>query len=113
MVSSDGVIEDLTVKIKEKSHLASIDPSELCVWKLHKPRPSKEVVRTGFLTTVKVLHELSEDEDENETAAWLLYPIDRISSEGPWPTRNIHVLVEVLPSHSRYEYRESMSSPLR
>jgi hypothetical protein len=62
MVSSDGVIEDLTVKIKEKSHLASIDPSELCVWKLHKPRPSKEVVRTGFLTTVKVLHELSEDE---------------------------------------------------
>jgi Crinkler effector protein N-terminal domain len=115
MVSSDDHIEDLTIKIKEEvpHYLATVERNDLNLWKLYKPRPSREVTRTGFLTTVKLLHEFSEDKDEDETAARLLDPTDKISSEGPWPTRKIHVLVEVPPDHSRYEYRESSSSPLR
>jgi hypothetical protein len=113
MVSSDDTIETLTIKIKERSrHLARIDPSELYVWKLHKPRPSKEVIRTEFLTTVKLLLDPSKDENESETAR-LLEPTDKVSSEGPWPELNVHVLVEVPPDLSRNELSEPReSSPL-
>jgi Crinkler effector protein N-terminal domain len=91
-VSSDDTIYALTVKIKENQLplLADIPPNCLNVWKLYKPRSARDVIRPEFLTTVKLLHKPCEDE-----TARLLEPTNEILSEGPWPTRMIHVLVEV------------------
>jgi hypothetical protein len=113
MVYPEANVEMLTVKIKAQSrHLASIDPNELYVWKLHKPRSYKDVICTDFLTIVKLLYELPEDEDEDETAQFL-DPADRISLKGPWPEGMIHLLIQLPPDVSGNEPSEpSESSPL-
>jgi hypothetical protein len=111
MVPPEGHVETLAVKIKQKEpdYLASVKPHHLGLWKLYKPRSSKDVIRTEFLTTVKFLHEPSEDEDNDETAR-LLDPTDLISSEGPWPTHRVHVLVKVPPDIHENEPSEPRES---
>jgi hypothetical protein len=67
-VPSDGLVYDFIKKV-EDLHLAELEDvytTRLIVWKLPTPRPAREVMKKGYLTSIKPLEESSDEEVEME-----------------------------------------------
>ena len=82
-VPSDGLIEDLMDKIKERKQnkLAHVDADDLEVWKLRNPRTVKEVERAEYLQNLRRLDDVPRSGDEgDEETAWRVRENEEILS---------------------------------
>ncbi|KAG6894623.1 hypothetical protein C0992_005366 [Termitomyces sp. T32_za158] len=94
-LESDEYIYDLKEKVKNENEntLKNIDAAQLTVWKLCKPRPSRELT-PAFVVSIQYVDKRSESVHQDQTA-FQLYGEEIIGEQGPWPDDEvIHVLVQ-------------------
>ena len=98
-VPSDGLIEDLMDKIKERKQnkLAHVDADDLEVWKLRNPRTVKEVERAEYLQNLRRLDDVPRSGDEgDEETAWRVRSLEEILSHfSGLPKNKISALVRL------------------